>query len=141
MLSEWRDSLGEDFQPLTSASDENEGITAQWFHPPQFGVALQIYSFATILVILHRPSGGGYKDYQTSQKTLSECVNTICGIAMTSTDDACSLISCQCLFGAGLAVVDPKKRRLIADLIDGCQRRTGWPITSLSDIILAGGEL
>jgi len=45
------------------------------------------------------------------------------------------------LFGAGLAVVDPKKRQLIADLIDGCQRRTGWPITSLSDIVLAGGEL
>ncbi|KAI9926023.1 hypothetical protein ASPWEDRAFT_107812 [Aspergillus wentii DTO 134E9] len=132
MLQEWYDHLPREFNPLPIA--EMSGIfPAIWVHPAPHAAALQVHSLARILVILHRPSIGGLQDYRAGQKLLTTSVNTICGIARAIDEDeeAASLVSLQCLFGAGMSVHTPHERIALLDLIDTFQRRVRWPAGSL----------
>jgi hypothetical protein len=67
------------------------------------------------------------------QKTLNDAVATIVGIAMELTDPAFTILSAQCLFGAGLCVQDEGKQETILSLIQACAARTGWPMGSMQD--------
>jgi hypothetical protein len=100
MLQEWHDALPLDFDPLPIAS-HIETFPPIWVHPPSYAAGLQVHSLARVLVILHRPSSGGYQDYRAGQKLLALSMNTICGIARTvdKADNAASLVSLHCLFG------------------------------------------
>jgi hypothetical protein len=69
-LERWKTYLGPRFQPLPTAGDENSVFQPLWIHPPQFGVALQVYSFARILVTLHRPASSGFDGYLKTQVSL-----------------------------------------------------------------------
>jgi hypothetical protein len=88
------------------------------------------------------------------QRTLSDAVATICGIAMELKDEGCQIMSAQCLFGgmfrclnpvlvfaysslAGLCVQDEVKRNAIISLIDACEARTGWPMATLRNDLRA----
>ncbi|KAF3906885.1 hypothetical protein ABW21_db0208926 [Orbilia brochopaga] len=139
MLEDWSRNLGEEFTLLPavqSFSDVNiHDIEPLWYHPPQYGVALQIQSFAKILVLLHRPTVGGYKEFATCQKLLADCVNVIVGIAVTLPyEEQYCLMSEMCLFGAGLCLTsDEKKKEVVLELIRRCQQRTNWPGVSLAD--------
>ncbi|KAK6530482.1 hypothetical protein TWF694_003834 [Orbilia ellipsospora] len=139
MLADWTRNLGEEFTPLPAIQDPADiilhDIEPLWYHPPQYGVAMQIHSFAKILVLLHRPSIGGYKEFAVCQKLLADCVNTIVGIAVTIPYEAAfCLMSEMCLFGAGLCVShDERKKEVVLELIRRCQRRTCWPGVSLAD--------
>jgi hypothetical protein len=62
------------------------------------GVALQLHYSARILLLLHRPSLGGLGGFIEQQATLAKSVDIICGIAVTLTDDASSVMSSQSLF-------------------------------------------
>lgn len=76
MLATWKAFLGPKFKPLPTQS--NTGLSVfkpLWIHPPQFAAALQVCSFATILVALHRPSSaagfGGFLKTQVSPYEVS----------------------------------------------------------------------
>ncbi|KAL4807943.1 hypothetical protein BDV18DRAFT_159151 [Aspergillus unguis] len=132
MLERWHSFAAPSFRafPCENTTDVH-GWTPLWIHPPAFGVALQLYSFARILVCLHRPISTGFTGYRQFQKTLGEAVATICGIAMELREPSCLIVSALCLFGAGLCVQDREKQEAIAALIQGCERRTGWPLQGL----------
>ncbi|KXH42396.1 hypothetical protein CSAL01_04888 [Colletotrichum salicis] len=125
-MERWKSFLGTEFKPLPTSTSPSDVFTPLWVHPPEFGVALQAYSFAKILVLLHKPVSSGFDGYMKMQRALSEAVDTICGIAMESTDEGCQLLSAQCLYGAGLCVQDSLKRNTILSLIERSEERVGW---------------
>ncbi|KAL4757625.1 uncharacterized protein BDW70DRAFT_171160 [Aspergillus foveolatus] len=134
MLERWRSFSAGAFKAFPSPNrEEVHGWTPIWIHPPAFGVALQVYSFAKILVCLHRPVTTGFAGYRTFQKILTDAVATICGIAIELTDPSCQIISAQCLFGAGLCVQSAPQQEAIISLIQACERRTGWPMGTMQD--------
>lgn len=174
-LERWKTFCGPKFEPLPTADTTRSSVFRPlWIHPGRYGVALQVHSFSRILVTLHRPPVSGFDDYletqvriehrsdlvmgatiaKFKQRTLSEAVATICGIAMELKDEGCQIISAYCLFGgmflwlesflctfnfctfvdfglAGLCVQDEVKRNAIISLIDECEKRTGWPMEPL----------
>ncbi|KAL4895296.1 Zn(II)2Cys6 transcription factor [Aspergillus ambiguus] len=132
MLQEWQNCLPPEFGPLPIAQ-KSEVFPPIWVHPPAYAAALQVHSLARVLVILHRPSIGGLQDYRAAQGLLSISVNTICGLARTVSedDDAGSLVSLNCLFGAGMSVSTPHERAELLDLIETFQKRVRWPNKSL----------
>ncbi|OBT68990.1 hypothetical protein VE03_01385 [Pseudogymnoascus sp. 23342-1-I1] len=133
MLDEWQNNLSVEFAPLAgrkgSPSDVFEPI---WIHPPAFGNSMQVHCAGRILILLHKPSLKGMREYMANQKLLAKAVDTICGIALTLTDAASSLVSSQCLYIAGLCIQEVRQREAVITLIDTCHRRTGWPARSLS---------
>ncbi|KAL2845090.1 hypothetical protein BJX68DRAFT_277418 [Aspergillus pseudodeflectus] len=136
MLERWRTFASSAFKTLPTESREGvHGWTPIWIHPPAFAVAMQVYSFAKILVCLHSPATSGFAEFRKIQKTLNDAIATICGIAMELTDPSCQIISAQCLFGAGLCVQDEVKQETIVSFIQACGARTGWPMaTMLEDL-------
>ncbi|KAI1262806.1 hypothetical protein F5Y18DRAFT_396345 [Xylariaceae sp. FL1019] len=131
MLERWKSFLGDKFTPLPAAPRGSTVFEPLWIHPPQYGVAIQVYHFARILVTLHRPAIAGLERYMKSQRVLSEAVASICGIAMELKDEGCQILSAQCLFGAGLCAQDEVERCTIISLIDACEARTSWPMAPL----------
>ncbi|KAK1978915.1 hypothetical protein LZ30DRAFT_198097 [Colletotrichum cereale] len=125
-MERWKSFLGDDFKPLPTPTSPSDVFTPLWVHPPQFGVALQAYSFSKILVLLHKPVSPGFYGYLRMQRSLSEAVDTICGIAMELTDEGCQILSAQCLYGAGLCVQDPAKREKILSLMEKSEDMVGW---------------
>ncbi|KAH6657057.1 hypothetical protein BKA67DRAFT_554111 [Truncatella angustata] len=137
-LERWKSFLGPSFRPLPTAEPSSNSLFQPlWIHPPRYGVALQVYSFARILITLHRPAVSGFDGYLKTQRTLSDAVATICGIAMELKDEGSQIMSAQCLFGAGLCVQEQSKRSAILSLIDTCEARTGWPMVALRNDLLA----
>ncbi|KAL3444521.1 hypothetical protein BJX65DRAFT_297645 [Aspergillus insuetus] len=136
MLERWRSFASSAFKTLPTESREGvHGWKPIWIHPPAFAVAMQVYSFAKILVCLHSPATSGFAEFRKIQKTLNDAIATICGIAMELTDPSCQIISAQCLFGAGLCVQDEAKQETIVSFIQACGARTGWPMaTMLEDL-------
>ncbi|OQD89828.1 hypothetical protein PENANT_c002G07598 [Penicillium antarcticum] len=132
LLQQWYEHLPPEYGPLPGLS-ETQIFPPIWIHPSPYAASLQVHSLSRILVILHRPSSGGLEDYRAAQKLLTLSVNTICGIARTvdSEDSAASLISLQCVFGAGICVYTPNERLALLDLLGSHQRRLRWPRASL----------
>jgi hypothetical protein len=114
-------------------ADEEDVFQPIWIHPPRHAVAMQVYCFAKILITLHKPPEPGFGHYMKTQvgvhacpvqttstwsellkldanrlnplqRTLSESVTMICGIAMALTDETCQIISAHCLFGGKLCL-------------------------------------
>ena len=125
-MARWKSYLGPEFKPLPTYRNPSDPFTPLWIHPPQFGVALQAYSFAQILVTLYSPNPSGFNGYLKMQKTLEESVETICGIAMDLKDEGCQIMSAQCLYGAGLCVQNSSRREKIISLMEQCESRVGW---------------
>ncbi|KAI0894733.1 fungal-specific transcription factor domain-containing protein, partial [Annulohypoxylon nitens] len=136
MLEDWREHLTVEFEPLpTPSAQPNENFPAVWIHPPLFGVAMQVYYCSIILVSLERPILGGMGDHLELRKTLSKCIQMVCGIAKTQEDYESSIMSSQCLYIAGLSVENINERTQVLSLLLERQERCGWPTQSL------GGDL
>ncbi|KAG9497506.1 hypothetical protein J7337_010367 [Fusarium musae] len=125
-IEELKSHLGEQYQPLPSPSDTTDVFKAIWIHPPEFGAALQALAFAQILIALHSPIPAGFNGYLRMQKTLTQSVDTICGIAMDLKDEACQIVSAQCLYGAGLCLQDAHNREKVISLMEACEARVNW---------------
>ncbi|CAK7237936.1 hypothetical protein SBRCBS47491_010212 [Sporothrix bragantina] len=154
-LERWKSCLGPQFQPLpaptlspntllalpgsggVSGGDDDLMIDCPfepiWIHPPRYAVAVMVYHFARILVTLHCPVDPGFfaRRYLRVQRTLAEAVANIAGIARMLTDEGCQITVAQCLYGAGLCVQQPRERASILALITACERRTGWPMSTM----------
>lgn len=133
MLDEWRTSISIHFEPLPVEGPHARAFKPIWINPSAFGTSLQMYSFARILLLVHQPAAGGYLEYLSRDKIITESVETIGGIALCLTDDASRLISTQCLYAAGLYCNDDAKRSCILELITDHQNHTGWPVTDLTE--------
>ncbi|KAI1029981.1 hypothetical protein LB504_010482 [Fusarium proliferatum] len=125
-IEELKTHLGEQYQPLPSPSETADIFKGIWIHPPEFGAALQALAFAQILIALHSPIPAGFNGYLRMQKTLTQSVDTICGIAMELEDEACQIVSAQCLYGAGLCLQDADKREKVISLMEACEARVNW---------------
>ncbi|OTA90672.1 hypothetical protein M434DRAFT_77549 [Hypoxylon sp. CO27-5] len=100
MLKEWEDNLPVEFTPLPTVTKlgPSDRFKPLWIHPPAFGVSMQLFRSAQILILLHKPSLGGIRGYAEQQRLMEAAASTICRIAMTLTDAASSLMSSQCLY-------------------------------------------
>ncbi|KAH6695277.1 hypothetical protein F5X68DRAFT_163536 [Plectosphaerella plurivora] len=126
-MEDLRSLWGERFRPLPAAARGPADVFSPlWIHPPHFGIAVQAYSFAQILITLHSPIPPGFNGYLKAQRTLSEAVDTICGVAMELSDPGAQIFSAQCLYGAGLCVQEPVKRERIVAMMEDCEARVGW---------------
>lgn len=105
---------------------------------------MQIHHVSQILILVHEPSNGGLELFIQRQKSVQQSVEVVCGIGMTLTDDASSLVSSQCLFIgkhhspvaikmliswtlAGMFTRDDQQRKSILEMLDLCRQRCGWP--------------
>ncbi|KAI6345858.1 hypothetical protein MCOR25_011007 [Pyricularia grisea] len=119
---------GEHFRPLPTATGGGRDVVFAplWVHPPRFGVAVQAFAFAQILLTLHAPMPQGFDGYVKVQRVLSDAVAIICGVAMEMTEPSCQIFSAQCLYGAGLCVQEQGRRDKILELMEVCEERFGW---------------
>ncbi|KAJ4251492.1 hypothetical protein NW762_011479 [Fusarium torreyae] len=99
MLDEWRSHLTVEFSALpTMGRQGSEVFQPHLIHPQCFGLAMQIHHVSRILVTAHEPHLGGLQDFLKRQKVIQENIEMVCGIGMTLTEDASSMLSSQCLF-------------------------------------------
>lgn len=127
MLDEWRSHVSIQFEPLPIDGPSDQAFRPLWIHPAPLAVSMQMYCMARILLLINQPSAGGYLEYLGRDKIITECIDVIGGIALKLTDDACRLMSTQCLFAAGLYCTNDAKRYCIAQLIQDHSHHTGWP--------------
>lgn len=59
---------------------------------------MQLHYSARLLLLLNKPSKGGFGGYLEQSRMISRYVNNICGIAMTLSDSASSVMCSQCLY-------------------------------------------
>ncbi|KAF4619046.1 hypothetical protein G7Y89_g14800 [Cudoniella acicularis] len=154
MLDEWQRHLTTEFTPLPSYSYVSvDPFQPIWIHPPAFGeqaplylpilltqfpgVALQLHHSARLLLLLNKPSRGGFGSYLEQGRRIASLVANICGIAMTLTDNASSVMSSQCLYIAGMCIQDSRQRQAVLGMLDSCRQRIGWPIKSLGEELQA----
>ncbi|EKG16978.1 hypothetical protein MPH_05804 [Macrophomina phaseolina MS6] len=136
MLEEWRLNLTMHFNPLPMTNAETESgrpFKPIWINPPGFAAAIQMHNFARILLMIHQPAAGGYREYLAREKDLNAAIDMIAGLAMTIDYEPAEVVSTQCLFAAGLYATESPKREKICELIEKHQRNTGWPVQSLAD--------
>ncbi|UPK90964.1 hypothetical protein LCI18_001899 [Fusarium solani-melongenae] len=131
-LETWKSYLTVEFNPLPGPdSGDNKGFPLLWTQPAAFGIAMQLYYCSLILLHLHQPCYGGFKEYLERQKTLKKWARMVCGIAMTCTDYAASIMASQCVFIAGMVIEDDAQRGAVLKFLDTCNKRAGWPGYSL----------
>lgn len=127
LLDEWRRGISIHFNALPLQGPFDSAFTPLWYATPAFGVSIQMYCVARILLLVNQPAAGGYLEYQKRDRTISDCVDTVGGIAMRLPDDASRLMSTQCLYAAGLYCTNRTKQDSIAELIRSHSEHTGWP--------------
>lgn len=59
---------------------------------------MQVHHVSQILLCAHEPCLGRLESFMKRQKTIQDSIEMICGIGMTLTEDAASMLSSQCLF-------------------------------------------
>lgn len=70
MLEEWRSSLTVHFEPLPVEGPSNRAFRPLWIQPPAFGVSLQMYSMARILLLIHQPAAS-YLEYMGRDRVIT----------------------------------------------------------------------
>lgn len=140
MLDDWKNHLSVHFQslPLEGSRVQGQVFRPIWIHPPNFAAAMQNHNFARILLLIHQPGAGGFREYQAREGKLNEAIDVIGGIATTMAvlPDQCDaplITSTRCLYGAGLYCQGDDRRDRIVDLLATHQQRTGWPVIDLGE--------
>ncbi|EXA34898.1 hypothetical protein FOQG_13285 [Fusarium oxysporum f. sp. raphani 54005] len=148
MLDEWQSHLTVEFSALpTMGNRESEVFQPHLIHPQCFGkqsptvkldlmlietgLAVQLHHCSKILITAHEPHLDGIQGLLKRQKEIQESIKMVCGIGMTLTEDASSMLSSQCLFIAGMFMQNPRERECVLEMLDTCQKRCGWPKPSL----------
>ncbi|KAH6954526.1 fungal-specific transcription factor domain-containing protein [Fusarium avenaceum] len=132
MLDEWRAHLTVEFSPLPAmGSQGNNVFKPRLIHPQCFGLAVQLHHCSRILLTTHEPHLDGIHGLLKRQKYIQNDIEMVCGIGMTLTEDASSMLSSQCLFIAGMFMQKPREKGFLLEMLDSCQKRCGWPTPSL----------
>lgn len=96
-----------------------------------------MHRLARTILLANLPVSSTYLDFANTQAQMALCIDEVCGIATTITEKSACIISTQCLFGIGFYVADAQKRSEILKLIEEHRSRTGWPVSSLRDELIA----
>ncbi|KAM0239585.1 hypothetical protein ACHAP5_008233 [Fusarium lateritium] len=132
MLDEWQSHLTVEFSALPAmGSQGNEVFKPRLIHPQCFGLAVQLHYCCRILIAAHEPHLSGIQGLLKRQRNIQTNIDMVCGIGMTLTEDASSMLSSQCLFIAGMFMQNPREKNCVLEMLDSCQRRCGWPTPSL----------
>ncbi|KAF4984478.1 hypothetical protein FZEAL_326 [Fusarium zealandicum] len=132
MLCEWKSHLTVEFSPMPAVSRHGaDTFQPLLIHPQCFGLAMQVHYVSQILICAHEPCLGGLDMYMKRQKTIQESIEMVCGIALTLSEDASTMLSSQCLFIAGIFMQDSRQRSCVLEMLDSCRNRCGWPTPSL----------
>ncbi|KAI6774098.1 unnamed protein product [Fusarium graminearum] len=132
MLNEWQSHLTVEFSALPSMGQYGiEVFKPHLIHPQCFGLAVQLHHCSWILITAHEPHLDGIQGLLKRQKDIQQSIDMVCGIGMTLTEDASSMLSSQCLFIAGMFMQNPRQKEAVLDMLDSCQKRCGWPTPSL----------
>ncbi|GKU07691.1 unnamed protein product, partial [Fusarium langsethiae] len=124
MLSEWQSHLTVEFSALpTMGQYGSEVFKPHLIHPQCFGLAVQLHHCSRILVTAHEPHLDGIQGLLKRQKDIQQSINMVCGIGMTLTEDASSMLSSQCLFIAGMFMQNPRQKEAVLEMLDSCQKR------------------
>lgn len=59
---------------------------------------MQCHHVSQILLCAHEPCLGGLEAFMKRQKKIQDSIEVVCGIGMTLTEDASSMVSSQCMF-------------------------------------------
>ena len=173
ILDEWLNNLPVEFKPLpASAADTSNVFQPLLIYPSCYGkfyslkylycsdqlssslgLAIQVHYVCRILLSFQTPSVGGLADYMDRMKSVESWIHIVCGVGMTLTDGASSILSSQCIFIgkqdphvansvsfiadkmllAGMFCQDRREREEVLRLLAGCRSRTGWPANPLQD--------
>ncbi|KAK9450517.1 uncharacterized protein V1518DRAFT_414047 [Limtongia smithiae] len=128
-LATWRSRLDKTFEPLWVSTGFKDGITRYFYHPPEAGLALQVYHSARLILAANRPPPKGMNVIQHCRKlkqTMADDCDRIIGISLCCEDEPCSLLSIHCLHAAGQFTDNPVKRLIILQLVQQVQDRCGW---------------
>jgi hypothetical protein len=109
---------------------------------------VQLHHCSRILLTAHEPHLDGIQGLLKRQKDIQKDIEMVCGIGMTLTEDASSMLSSQCLFIgkahpqnirtlsnnslAGMFMQNPREKQFLLEMLDSCQKRCGWPTPSLT---------
>lgn len=145
-LHMWHRSLPDHFQPCVrskhyrdgedSATLQHEPFTELFFSLSICAAALQLYHFAWILLLLHKPAtlrseNGSVSDilrsYREELEKIGSHCRDICGIALAHSDQAARVHMQQPLYVAGLCVDTPEDRKVILELLREIEVQTGCP--------------
>jgi hypothetical protein len=116
MLSEWHQNLSLEFSPLpTTTFDEGAEFKPLLIHPPCFGMycpgllaeskaltslqglAVQVHHVSRILLLAHETDTGGFEGFMARQKAIQSSIDAVCGIGMTLSHEASTVLTSQCL--------------------------------------------
>ncbi|CAG7558034.1 unnamed protein product [Fusarium equiseti] len=138
---DWQQHLQGVFWILRSRQIEVETSSLE-----RTGLAVQLHHCSRILINAHEPHLHGIQGFLKRQTEIQQSIEMVCGIGMTLTEDASSMLSSQCLFigmsffyrsdvllirVAGMFMQDPRQKEAVLDMLDSCQKRCGWPTPSL----------
>ncbi|KAK6507108.1 hypothetical protein TWF481_005557 [Arthrobotrys musiformis] len=127
-LEDWKRCLPDSYEPLTRMKDKDGIFEALWYSPACCGIAVQVYYFAKIMLMMHKPqppSQDRYQHFLAAQRQYKQCTQMIIGISLADVDESYHLISLQCLYAAGLVLDGKEERRILSNLIREVQHRTG----------------
>ncbi|KAL4732049.1 hypothetical protein ACLX1H_001056 [Fusarium chlamydosporum] len=99
MLDEWQSHLTVEFSALpTMGKTADVVFKPHLIHPQCFGLAVQLHHCSRILMKAHEPHLDGIQGLLRRQADIQQSIQMVCGIGMTLTEDASSMLSSQCLF-------------------------------------------
>ncbi|KAK6361884.1 hypothetical protein TWF730_005596 [Orbilia blumenaviensis] len=127
-LEDWKRCLPDSYEPLTRMKDKDDIFEALWYSPACCGIAVQVYYFAKIMLMMHKPqppSQDRYHHFLAAQRLYKQCTQMIIGISLADVDESYHLISLQCLYAAGLVLDGKEERKILSNLIREVQHRTG----------------
>ncbi|KAM0215276.1 hypothetical protein ACHAQI_003056 [Fusarium lateritium] len=91
MLDEWQSHLTVEFSALPTMGSQGKEV----FKPR---LAVQLHYCCRILIAAHEPHLSGIQGLLKRQRDIQTSIEMVCGIGMTLTEDASSMLSSQCLF-------------------------------------------
>ncbi|TID07198.1 Transcriptional regulatory protein moc3 [Colletotrichum higginsianum] len=108
-----------------------------WIHPPSHAGAMQMYHFARAIVLLAQPTTGGLNAYRQRQRSLTESLHTVCGIANScrDTDPAMAFVNVQAVFAVGQCAQDKQKQSEILPILDRALAISKFPVKGLTQAL------
>lgn len=118
MLREWQSCLTVEFSPLPAMDrDEPSVFEPRLIHPQSYGnflldhaltilraltskqgLSMQVFHVSQILIHANEPCTGGVVGFLKRQSSIQDSVEMVCGIGLTLTEDASSILASQCVF-------------------------------------------
>ncbi|KAK5122850.1 hypothetical protein LTR85_003765 [Meristemomyces frigidus] len=116
--------------PAPERADEH-AFQPIWINPPAASIAMQVHYTCKLLLLDNMPATGGLRELAKRTPAIDEAIDTICGIACCTSDEAAMLVSVQCVYAAGLQVRGSERKQHTLDLLRQHRGVTKWPPSDL----------